>query len=193
MNKGTKIALGAALAGFIGLVAAGGIAIAGKGGHGGMDGWHHGMGHHGMGHGGMARYLAERYDGNKDGKIAQDEIDANRKAWHEEFDADKNTTLSLDEFQALWLKARRDRMVREFQEFDRDGNGQVTLDEYRQPMADMVANMDSNGDGVLDRTDRREHWRDRDGRRWHHRQGMGQGDGPGMMDDDSSEGGESAQ
>jgi hypothetical protein len=183
MNNRTKIALGAALAGIIGLGAAGGIALAGKDGHGGM-------GHHGMGRA-IVSELTERYDGNKDGKISQDEIDANRKAWHEEFDADKNATLSLDEFQALWLKARRDWMVREFQEFDRDGNGQVTLDEYRQPMADMVANMDRNGDGILDRTDRRERWRDREGRRWHHRHGMGPGYGPDMMDDGGSESGES--
>jgi hypothetical protein len=180
MNTRTKIVLATALAGVIGLGAAGGIALAGKGGHGGMRSWHHGMGHNGM-----ANHLAERYDANKDGKISQDEIDANRKAWHEEFDADKNATLSLDEFQALWLKARRDRMVREFQEFDRDGNGQMTLDEYRQPMADMVANMDRNGDGMLDRTDRRD--------QKHRRHGMGQGDDPGMMDHDGSEDGESAQ
>lgn len=184
MKTRTKIVLGTALAGVIGLGAAGGIAIAGKGGHGGMGSWHHGMGHYGM-----ANHLAERYDANKDGKISQDEIDANRKAWHEEFDSDKNATLSLEEFQALWLKARRDQMVREFQDFDRDGNGQVTLDEYRQPMADMVANMDRNGDGVLDRTDRHH----REGRRWHHGQGMDQEGGHGMMDDGDSEDGETAQ
>jgi Ca2+-binding EF-hand superfamily protein len=183
MKNRTRIALGVAAAGIIGLGAVGGLAYADRGGHGGMGRWHHGMGL------GMVNDLAERYDANKDGKITQDEVDANRKAWLEEFDADKNGTLSLDEFQALWLKARRERMVREFQEFDRDGNGQVTLDEYRQPMADIVATMDSNGDGALDRADRRERWRDHDGRRWHHRRGM-MGDGPGMMDDDGTDGDE---
>jgi hypothetical protein len=108
--------------------------------------WHHG--------GGMMG-LAERYDANQDGKISQEEIDGNRTRWHGEFDTDKNGTLSLDEFEKLWLKARREQMVREFQHFDRDGNAAVTLKEYRRPMADIVRNMDRNGDGVLSRDDRR--------------------------------------
>ena len=57
-------------------------------------------------------------------------------------DSDKNATLSLQEFQALWLKARHEEMVREFQEFDRDGNAQVSLDEYKAPVAQMVMRMD---------------------------------------------------
>jgi hypothetical protein len=143
MQKRTKIALLAVGA----LAAAGGIAgvaIADQG-------WK--KGHRGHGMHNMAM-MAERYDGNKDGKLSQKEIDTNRTAWHGEFDADKNATLSLQEFQGLWLKARNEEMVREFQRFDRDGNGQMTLDEYKQPLADMVARMDRNGDGVLSPEDR---------------------------------------
>ncbi|NJM28949.1 MAG: hypothetical protein HC855_01345 [Rhizobiales bacterium] len=101
--------------------------------------------------------MTERYDGNKDGKLSQEEIDTNRTSWHGEFDGDKNATLSLQEFQGLWLKARNEEMVREFQRFDRDGNGQVTLDEYKQPLSGMVARMDRNGDGVLTPDDRMKH------------------------------------
>ena len=141
MQKKTKIMLAGATAG---LVALGGLAgLANAHMHGGKGGGHMGM--------------MERYDANKDGKLSQEEIDQNRTSWHGEFDGDKNATLSLDEFKSLWLKARQDQMVREFQSFDRDGNGQVTLDEYKQPMAGMVTDMDKNGDGVLSRDDRPKH------------------------------------
>ena len=103
-------------------------------------GWHHG-----------GEGLMERYDGNGDGKITQDEINANRAAWHKEFDADKTGELSIAEFEGLWLKAKREQMVREYQSFDRDGDGKVTLDEYQAPMKTTMADMDSNGDGALTR------------------------------------------
>jgi hypothetical protein len=109
---------------------------------------------HGWRHGGAAN-LTERYDANQDGRVSQDEINANRTQWHGDFDRDKSGDLSLAEFEQLWLKARRDQMVREYQDFDRDGDGKVTADEYRSPMANTVANMDRNGDGVLSQEDRR--------------------------------------
>jgi EF hand len=95
--------------------------------------------------------LMERYDGNGDGKITQDEIDANRAGWHKDFDKDKSGELSIGEFEALWLKARREAMVREYQSFDRDGDGKVTVEEYQSPMKSTVADMDKNGDGALSR------------------------------------------
>ena len=111
-------------------------------------------------HGGGMRYLAERYDANKDGRISQQEIDDNRTDWHKRFDADKNGTLSLKEFEALWLEAHRQEMVREFQRLDPDGDAAVTLDEYKEPLSRLVANRDRNGDGVLSREDRKhEGWR----------------------------------
>ena len=152
MKKSIKIGLAAGIAA---LAAIGGVAQA-------RMGWHHGGGH-------MMEQLAERYDANKDGKISQEEIDQNRTARHGEFDTDKNATLSLDEFKALWMKAHQERMVREFQEFDVDGNAQVTLDEYKKPMEKHVAEMDMNGDGTLSRDDH------------HGKQGMRH---RGMMDDD---------
>ena len=44
-----------------------------------------------------------------------------------DFDADKNGTLSLEEFEKLWLKARFERMVREFQRFDWKGDQPLRL------------------------------------------------------------------
>ncbi len=178
MQKKTKLLVAGGTAGLLALGGIAGLANADMGG-----GMGHGMGRmHGMGHGMMARHMMERYDANKDGKLTQDEIDQNRTQWHGEFDADKNATLSLDEFRNLWLKARNEQMVREFQRFDRDGNGQVTLDEYKTPLANLVANRDRNGDGALSREDRRER-----GERGRHR-GHGQGQGQGTMNDDGDEG-----
>jgi EF hand domain-containing protein len=139
MQKMTKLAFAASVLGLATLGAAAGLALADRG-----------DGHGGRGHGRMMMmHMAERYDADKDGKISQSEIDANRTAWHGEFDSDKNGNLSLTEFQSLWLKARHEEMVREFQRFDRDGDGQVTLDEYKAPMAGMAAQMDRDGDGMM--------------------------------------------
>jgi hypothetical protein len=148
MQKKTKIFLAA---GAVALVLAGGVAGYA---HANMP-WGFGpglSGGPGMHH--MAAAMMDRYDANKDGKISQDEIDQNRTAWLAEFDINKDGTLSLEEFQALWLKARHEMMVREFQMFDKDGNGQVTLEEYKAPMSHMVANLDRNKDGTLGPDDR---------------------------------------
>lgn len=184
MQRKTKLFAGGAavLLVFGGLSAVASAHMGGKGwggGHG--DGMGGGMGG-GMGRGMMGQEMMQRYDTNKDGKITQQEIDQNRTAWHGEFDADKNASLSLDEFRALWLKARGEMIVREFQYFDADGDGQVTLEEYREPLSGMVAKRDRNGDGALSQEDR--------GRR-----GMGhrRGEGRGMMDDDAPEAGEQPQ
>ena len=135
MQKYTKIAL-IALAG---LVAVGGVAVANKG-------WKQGF----RGHGPMGfEQMSERYDANKDGKISQDEIDTNRTSWLNDFDSDKSGALALSEFQNLWLKARNQQMVREFQQFDRDANGQITLDEYKLPLSKLVAEMDRDKDNAL--------------------------------------------
>jgi Ca2+-binding EF-hand superfamily protein len=146
MQKPTKIAL-IALAG---LVVIGGAAFAQKG-------WKHGF----RGHGPMGfEQMSERYDTNKDGKISQEEIDANRTSWLTEFDGDKTGALALGEFQNLWLKARNQQMVREFQQFDRDGNGQVTLDEYKLPLSKIVAELDRDKDNALsdEELSPRRHW-----------------------------------
>lgn len=166
MQRKTKIALAAGVAGALTLGGAAGLAMAG-------GSWNNGMGGHRM----MGMQMMERYDANKDGKLTQEEIDADRTAWHGEFDLDKNASLSLEEFKALWLKARNEMMVREFQQLDRDGNGQVTLDEYKDPLSQMVANLDRNGDGALSRDDRPEKHGKRQGRMRH---GMGDGMQEGM-------------
>jgi hypothetical protein len=150
MQKKVKIAL---IAGLAVITGAGTLVAAAQAG--GWGGQH-------RGHGGMMRMFSERYDTNQDGKITQAEIDANRTEWHGKFDGDKNGSLSLKEFEALWLEANRQRMVREYQRFDKDGDAAVTLDEYKKPLARFVQEHDRNGDGALSKEDRRKRWGDRD-------------------------------
>lgn len=147
--------------GLAGITALAGIAMAD------VEGGWHGRGHD------RGRYwqgMFERYDANKDGKITQDEIDNNRQAWYAEFDLDKDGKLSIVEFEKLWLKARHRMMVREFQFFDTDGDGNVTILEYKEPLGDIVADRDRNGDNALSREDRpREDREDRGRPKWRER------------------------
>jgi hypothetical protein len=130
-----------------------------EGRHGGPGGFDH-DGRHGprgdmMRHGGPggARML-EAVDANKDGAITQAEIDQFRQGQIARFDANKDGSLSLDEYQALWLDHMRERMVDAFQEHDDDGNGQVTTEEFDKHFAGLVERLDRNGDGQLNADDR---------------------------------------
>ncbi len=182
MQRKTKllVAGGAVLLAVGGLV---GLAQAGSG-----EGWGHWGGHgggmhrmwgedEGRGHGMMGEGMMARYDADADGKVTQQEIDQTRTQWHAEFDADKNASLSVDEFRNIWLKARNEMMLREFQHFDADGNAQLTLEEYTNPMANMVAARDQNGDGALSPDDRGRHGNGHG--QGYHRGGQGMGEGMG--------------
>lgn len=172
MRKRTKLLLGAGAAAMLALGGLAGLAQADM--EGGPGGGRCGMGA-GHGHGTMGQQMMERYDADKDGKVTQAEVDQNRQQWLADADADKNGTLSLDEFRQLWMKSRSEMMVREFQFFDRDGNGQVTIEEYKGPVANIVADRDQNNDGSLGPDDRPGAG---EGRGW--RRMMGQGHGEGM-------------
>ena len=187
MQTRSKVLIAVAVAAGIGATAFAGAAIADRKGqqwrghHGDMMGMHQGRGQHGGKMAQRIRNFAERYDTDKDGKITQAEIDANRTEWHKKFDGDGNGTLSLKEFEALWLEAHRKRMVREFQRFDEDGDAAVTLEEYQKPLTGIVEMFDVNADGVLSKDDIKA-WRERRGER----RGMGMGPG-GMQSDDAEE------
>lgn len=131
----------------------------------GRSGWGHG---HGRGKGGEV--LFKRFDTDKDGKLTQKEINDAREALVAKHDADKNGELSLTEFQNLWLEVRHKRMVRAFQRLDEDGSAGVTTAEFLEPFANVVERRDRNGDGVLDKEDRK--------RRGGWGRGRGQDDGP---------------
>jgi Ca2+-binding EF-hand superfamily protein len=128
-------------------------------GHGGRGEGRHGWGdrdeHGGPGRDGGMFGGIEQLDLNKDGAVTQDEVDQFRNGQIAKYDADKNGTLSLQEYQNLWLDQMRERMVRAFQEHDADGNGQVTADEFNKRFAGLVERMDRNGDGKISQEDRR--------------------------------------
>jgi Ca2+-binding EF-hand superfamily protein len=133
-----------------------GLGGPGMGGHGmggfGMGGF--GFSGHGGGRGGMHGMLLG-FDANDDGKLSQEEIDQGRANQLKKFDKDGDGTLNLAEYEALWLDAKRERMVDRFQGHDADGDGKVTAEEFGERFADMVKFMDSNDDGVLDESDMR--------------------------------------
>lgn len=93
--------------------------------------------------------LQETYDADGDGAVTQAEIDGARAARAAEFDLDGDGTLSLSEYEALWLDAMRERMVRRFQRHDRDGDGLVTAEEFQRRTSNLVMLRDRNGDGAL--------------------------------------------
>ncbi len=116
-------------------------------GHRGDRGGGHGM------RGGWG--TVEIFDLNEDGQITQAEIDEFRANQITEFDTDGDGQLTLDEYQALWLDAMRERMVDRFQDHDDDGDAIVTLEEFSEPYAALVERRDQNGDGVLSAEDMR--------------------------------------
>jgi Ca2+-binding EF-hand superfamily protein len=121
-----------------------------------------GWGDHGGGHHGRAVFLFEQFDANQDGRLTQAEIDQVRQSRLAEFDQNGDGRLTLEEYQALWMAAMRERMVDRFQEHDDDGDGLVTIEEFAAPFERVVLRFDRNGDGelTLDEVGRRG---DRDG------------------------------
>ncbi|MEM8625272.1 MAG: hypothetical protein AAGG47_17355 [Pseudomonadota bacterium] len=107
--------------------------------------------------------LAETFDSDGDGRITQDEIDGVRSERLTTFDTNSDGALSLEEYEALWLDAMRERLVRQFQDHDRDGDGIVTAEEFQHRTANMVAIRDRNRDGALSLEDARPR-RERNGR-----------------------------
>src|SRR3546814_4845791 len=81
------------------------------------------------------------------------EIDHTRGERLSSFDADNDQSLTLGEYEQLWLDAMRERMVDRFQDLDADGDAKVTAEEFQRPFAKVVRHMDRNEDGVVDRGD----------------------------------------
>jgi Ca2+-binding EF-hand superfamily protein len=118
----------------------------------------HGRGHHG----GFGPGLFEAYDGNGDGRLTATEIEGVRQSRLAEFDQDGDGSLSLEEYQALWMDAMRERMVDRFQSHDDDGDGLVTSEEFAEPFGRIVSRLDRNDDGELTADEMRRRHRDRD-------------------------------
>lgn len=161
MQTRTKAIIAAGAALLIGGLAVTGVATAHGGKHERYEGGHHGeyRGHGHRGHGKGRHHwrhfesMLETYDSNEDGKLTQAEIDAVRAERLAKFDSDGDGQLNLQEYEALWLDAMRERMVDRFQRHDDDGDGQVTVEEFGERFSRMVARQDRNGDGAISRED----------------------------------------
>lgn len=170
MRKSVKIALAASA-----LAVGGGLFLAtasfaergfGRGPMGGMMGPM----------GGLGLEMIQGVDANGDGSLSQEEINTAVNARFAEFDADKNGSLSLQEFEALWAEITKPVAVRAFQFLDPDGDAAVAKAELDQRFGTIVSHLDRNNDGVLSRDDRP---RRGPGGRWHGPWGGGpQDDGP---------------
>jgi Ca2+-binding EF-hand superfamily protein len=99
--------------------------------------------------------MIEQFDVNQDGTITQVEIDQVRRDRLAAYDQNNDGSLTLEEYQALWLDAMRERMVDRFQDLDDEGDAIVTVEEFVEPFGSMVGRLDRNGDGALSRDDMR--------------------------------------
>jgi Ca2+-binding EF-hand superfamily protein len=112
------------------------------------------MGHMGMmGFGPIAHEMLKNVDTNNDDALSQDEINAAVNARFSQFDADKNGSLSLTEFEALWAEITKPMAVRAFQFLDPDGDAAVSKTELDNRFGHLVSNFDRNGDGMISPAD----------------------------------------
>jgi hypothetical protein len=106
--------------------------------------------------------MLQSVDANGDGSLSQEEINNAVNARFTEFDADKNGSLSLAEFEALWAEITKPVAVRAFQFLDPDGDAAIAKTELDKRFGTIVSHLDRNNDGVLspdDRPHRRGGWR----------------------------------
>ncbi|MFZ1470605.1 MAG: hypothetical protein WAT09_16765 [Paracoccaceae bacterium] len=116
---------------------------------------------------GMFGQLMEKVDANGDGAITQAEIDTFRVGLVTGADTSGEGSISLDEFETIYLDLTRDRMVDAFQDLDADGDGVVTQAEMDTRFGGIVDQMDRNDDGKLDREDHGGRGKDGPGRDGH--------------------------
>ena len=125
--------------------------------HGDDDGRRDGMvrmGHPGGKGAHMMQRMLDRYDTNGDGVLGVEEAKAARAAQFKKFDKNDDGTLDLTEYQALWMDAMHERMVRRFQQHDTDGDAGVTEAEFTKDFSRMMSWMDRNEDRRIDKGDR---------------------------------------
>ncbi|WNK01266.1 hypothetical protein L2D14_07515 [Thalassospiraceae bacterium LMO-JJ14] len=117
--------------------------------HGMMGGGSHGM----MGGGMRMMHMMETYDTNNDGALTVEEVTAERAKKFKAFDKNADGMLDLNEYQALWMDAMRERMVDRFQKHDNDGDGKISEQDFSERYSRMMTWMDRNEDGKIDRED----------------------------------------
>jgi hypothetical protein len=163
MTTRKRLIVAASIAALVSSVALAGIGFAEKREHRGESDCFERSSHHVRGgehpgrHGGRHHdeRLFESFDRNEDGKVTQAEVDQTRRERVTQFDADKDGKLTLQEYQALWLDAMRNRMVDRFQSLDDNGDAVVTSEEFIAPFSKVVSRRDRDDNGELTRDDMR--------------------------------------
>lgn len=159
-------------------------------GHGRHHGGHHGAGGHRFGHGGldmggpghgmggkmMMMRVFQLADTDGDKSVTQEDFDAFLQDRMEQYDANGDGELQLDEYKAFFAEMVEPMAVRTFQFLDPDGDAALTAEEFGEPLDGIVERMDHDDDGKLTLQDRgrfhrggwrgddergRERWRDR--------------------------------
>ncbi|VAV93804.1 hypothetical protein MNBD_ALPHA06-1352 [hydrothermal vent metagenome] len=77
-----------------------------------------------------SNWVDDAWDTNEDGTVSTEEITAAKTAELAKYDNNRDGSLSLDEYQNLWMAKQRNRMVDQFQALDEDGDAAVTKDEF---------------------------------------------------------------
>ena len=107
--------------------------------------------------GGLGLEMIQSVDANKDSALSQEEINNVVNTRFAEFDVDKNGSLSLAEFEALWAEITKPVAVRAFQFLDPDGDAAIAKAELDQRFGTIVSHLDQNDDGALSRDDHPRH------------------------------------
>lgn len=124
-----------------------GIGAAQAGGGPGCPGGH-------GGHGGGAMAMLKQADANGDGTTTVAEAQAKLLERSVAMDGNKDGAISADEIEAFHQARRAERRNARFAAMDADKNGMVSVAEFTAGHAERLAKMDSNKDGVLDDNDR---------------------------------------
>ena len=94
-------------------------------------------------------------DADGDNALTQAELDAYVAQQTTAADANGDGDITLAEFDAIWKDFTKRQKVRAFQALDADASGTITAAERTERFGNVVSRMDRNGDGKLDRSDRR--------------------------------------
>jgi len=103
------------------------------------------------GHHGAGAMMFRQFDADNDGVLTEAELKTGAASRIETNDANGDASLSLDEFEGVWVEMMRSPMVRAFQRLDEDGDGQLTAQELNERVDWALAKMDRDGDGAITR------------------------------------------
>ncbi len=117
--------------------------------HGGFSNMKHG------GYGGSSKIskILKEIDQNNDDAISREEVTIWQENKISNFDKNSDSAIDLSEFEGLWLKRSRNRMVDKFQNLDDNGDGKVTIDELSERVNRIFDMLDDNDDGIVTKSE----------------------------------------